>query len=150
MTDGNETQGYSGAPDGRATGGGREQGNGGQLRLQGWSRHRRIVILRRRVERSLALTEHDDAGQLRLSFAEIDDGREVWEYAVLVTSLDRRDISAYDKPEINTKDTRGGGEIASGNCRESCATPRLNSSALTCHWHNGHDNSVGRALVILD
>jgi len=55
------------------------------LRLQGWRRHRRIVILRRRLERSLALTQHDDAGQLRLSFAEIDDGREVWEYAVLVT-----------------------------------------------------------------
>jgi hypothetical protein len=68
--------------------GGRWQGKDGQLRLQGWSRHRRIVILRRRLERSLALTERDDAGQLRLSFAEIDDGREVWEYAVLVTSLD--------------------------------------------------------------
>ncbi len=43
----------------------RWQGKDGQLRLQGWSRHRRIVILRRRVERSLALTERDDAGQLR-------------------------------------------------------------------------------------
>jgi hypothetical protein len=108
MRDGNETQGYSGAPDGRATGGGREQGKDGQLRLQGWSRHRRIVILRRRVERSLALTEHDDAGHLRLSFAEIDDGREVWEYAVLVTSLDRRRISAYDKPR-STRRTREAG-----------------------------------------
>jgi hypothetical protein len=64
------------------------QGKDGQLRLQGWSRHRRIVILRRRLERSLALTEHDAKGQLRLGFAEIDDGRDVWEYAVLVTSLD--------------------------------------------------------------
>ena len=44
--------------------------------------------MRRRLERSLALAERDDAGQLRLSFAEIDDGNEVWEYAVLVTSLD--------------------------------------------------------------
>jgi hypothetical protein len=61
--------------------------------FKGWSRHRRIVILRRRVERPLALTEHDDAGQLRLSFAEIDDGREVWEYAVLVTSLDSEILS---------------------------------------------------------
>jgi hypothetical protein len=61
------------------------QGKDGQLRLQGWGRHRRIVILRRRIERSLALTDHDADGQLRLGFAEIDDGREVWEYAVLVT-----------------------------------------------------------------
>jgi len=64
------------------------QGKDGQLRLQGWSRHRRIVIMRRRTERSLALSEHDAKGQLRLGFAEIDEGRDVWEYAVLVTSLD--------------------------------------------------------------
>ena len=70
------------------TAGGRWQGKDSQLRLEGWSRHRRIVILRRRLERPLALTERDDAGQLRLSFAEIEDGREVWEYVVLVTSLD--------------------------------------------------------------
>jgi hypothetical protein len=66
----------------------RWQGKNGQLRLEGRSRHRRIVILRRRLEHSLALAERDDAGQLRLSFAEIDDGAEVWEFAVLVTSLD--------------------------------------------------------------
>jgi hypothetical protein len=29
-------------------------------------------------ERSSALTERDVDGQLRLGFAEIDDGREVW------------------------------------------------------------------------
>jgi len=63
------------------------QGKGGALRLLGWSRQRRVVMLRRRVQRSLALTERDAAGQLMLGFAEIDGGREVWEYAVLVTSL---------------------------------------------------------------
>jgi Transposase DDE domain len=41
----------------------------------------------------LALTERDAGGQLRLGFAEIDDGREVWEYAVLVTSLDSEIVS---------------------------------------------------------
>jgi DDE family transposase len=71
----------------------RWQGKDGRLRLEGWSRHRRIVILRRRLERSLALAERDDAGQLRLSFAEVDDGGEVWEYAVLVTSLDSEILS---------------------------------------------------------
>jgi hypothetical protein len=63
------------------------QGKDGTLRLIGWSRTRRMVMLRRRVARSLALTERDASGQLRLGFAEIDGGREVWEYAVLVTSL---------------------------------------------------------------
>jgi hypothetical protein len=61
-----------------------------QLRLDGRSRYRRIVTLRRRLERSLALSERDDAGQLKLSFAEIDEGGEVWGYAVLVTSLDSK------------------------------------------------------------
>jgi hypothetical protein len=73
--------------------GARWQGKDGRLQLDGWSRHRRIVILRRRTERSLALTERDGDGQLRLGFAEIDDGREVWEYAVLVTSLDSEILS---------------------------------------------------------
>jgi hypothetical protein len=63
------------------------QGKDGELRLLGWGRQRRVVILRRRVQRSLALTEHDASGQLMLGFAEIDGAREVWEYAVLVTSL---------------------------------------------------------------
>jgi Transposase DDE domain group 1 len=62
-------------------------GKDSKLRLEGWSRHRRIVILRRRTERSLAVSDKDESGQLRLSFAAIDGGGEVWEYAVLVTSL---------------------------------------------------------------
>jgi hypothetical protein len=63
------------------------------LRLEGWSRQRRIVIFQRRLERSVALAERDDVGQLRLSFAEVDDGGEVWEYAVLLTSLDSEILS---------------------------------------------------------
>jgi hypothetical protein len=73
--------------------GARWQGKDGRLRLEGWSRHRRIVILRRRAERSLALTQEDASGQLRLGFAEIEEGREIWEYAVLVTSLDSEVLS---------------------------------------------------------
>jgi hypothetical protein len=63
------------------------QGKDAELRLLGSGRHRRVVILRRRVERGLALSERDAGGQLVLGFVEIDGGREVWEYAVLVTSL---------------------------------------------------------------
>ena len=73
--------------------GARWQGKDGRLRLEGWSRYRRIVMLRRRIERELALSERDDDGQLRLGFAEIDEGREVFEYAVLVTSLDDEILS---------------------------------------------------------
>jgi len=37
------------------------------------------VILRRRIERELTLSERDGDGQLRLGFAEIDEAREVFE-----------------------------------------------------------------------
>src|ERR1700683_627255 len=63
------------------------------LRLGGWSRDRRIVILRRGTEHSLAMTERDADGQFAAGFAEIDEGRELWEYAVLVTSLDSEILS---------------------------------------------------------
>src|SRR3974377_816159 len=59
-----------------------------RLQLSGWSRARRVVLLRRRIKEQLAHNYRDDiTGQLRLSFAEIDKG-EVYEYAALVTSLD--------------------------------------------------------------
>jgi hypothetical protein len=45
------------------------------LRLEGWSRQRRIVMLLRRLERSVALAERDDVGQLWLSFAEVESAR---------------------------------------------------------------------------
>jgi hypothetical protein len=62
------------------------QGKETSLRLSGWSRQRRIVLLRRKLARDLVTTEHTNPTQLRLGFAEI--GQAVWEYAALVTSLD--------------------------------------------------------------
>ena len=54
----------------------------------GWSRQRRVVLLRRKFNRPLALLDRTDPGQPLLGFAEVLGGkREVWEYAALVTSL---------------------------------------------------------------
>jgi hypothetical protein len=53
----------------------------------GWSRARRAVVLRRRVQRDLAVVHARDPQQLRLSFAEVGDEVSVCEYAVLVTAL---------------------------------------------------------------
>ena len=58
------------------------------LRLVGWSRDRRVVLLRRRLKDGVVAGRRDDAGQLQLGFAEIGAGTELYEYAVLVTSLD--------------------------------------------------------------
>jgi hypothetical protein len=53
----------------------------------GWSRQRRVVLLRRRLDRPLVLVDRTQPEQPLLSFAEIGPDREVWEYAALVTSL---------------------------------------------------------------
>ena len=58
-----------------------------ELRLQGWSRTRRVVVLRRRLPGTVALTRVDD-GQGDLFWADAPPGTKVWEFAVLATSLD--------------------------------------------------------------
>lgn len=57
-------------------------------RLLGWSRERRVVLLRRRLARELAIVEPED-GQLQLSFVDVTvgDKQEIYEYAVLVTTV---------------------------------------------------------------
>jgi len=63
------------------------QGKEETLRLVGWSRQRRVVILRRRLKDGAVATRRDDCNQLRLGFEEIGPDTNVYEYAVLVTSL---------------------------------------------------------------
>lgn len=64
------------------------QGQSIQLRLDGWGRQRRVVLLRRKLEGSLAISEQDANGQQLLSFATVDKRKQVWEYGALVTSTD--------------------------------------------------------------
>lgn len=58
-----------------------------ELQLHGWSRKRRVVIVRQRVRQSLARERRDERGQMRLAFAEpsVLEADRLWEYAVLVT-----------------------------------------------------------------
>ena len=64
------------------------QGIDHTLKLTGWAKARRVVLLRRRVEGERALRRDEDPAQLRLSFATVESGGEVFEHAALVTSLD--------------------------------------------------------------
>jgi len=64
------------------------QGQSIQLRLDGWGRQRRVVLLRRKLEGTLAISEPDANGQHLLSFATVDARKQVWEYGALVTSTD--------------------------------------------------------------
>jgi hypothetical protein len=64
------------------------QGKETSLRLHGWSRHRRIVLLRRKLARDIAISDRSNPSQPLLSFGEVEADKELWEYAALVTSLD--------------------------------------------------------------
>ena len=64
------------------------EGQSIQLRLKGWSRQRRVVLMRRKLAGTPAVSEEDANGQRRLGFATIDDRQKVWEFSALVTSLD--------------------------------------------------------------
>jgi hypothetical protein len=61
------------------------EGGEDTLRLSGWSRARRVVVLRRPLTGELLMTETDDE-QARLAFIESDVPTKRYEYAVLVTS----------------------------------------------------------------
>jgi hypothetical protein len=64
------------------------QGHEAQLRLQGWGRSRRVVMLRRRVPETLVVTVSRTDGQGDLFWTGARPGAEIWEFAVLVTSLE--------------------------------------------------------------
>jgi hypothetical protein len=68
------------------------QGREDTLRLEGWSRQRKVIILRRRLREGLAVAGQDNEGQLALGFVEIGPGADVYEYGVLVTSLAEKEV----------------------------------------------------------
>jgi hypothetical protein len=63
-----------------------------ELRLSGWSKARRVVVLRRRIKHDVAVTARNDDGQLVLALPHdsAEDSAQLWEYTVLVTN------AAYD------------------------------------------------------
>ena len=54
-----------------------------ELQLTGWSRARSVVILRRRLRETLAVSDEDKTSQRVFSgMAELKRGRDLYEYAV--------------------------------------------------------------------
>ena len=64
------------------------QGKETALRLQGWSRQRRIILLRRKLAANPAVSDRANPAQPLLGFTEVGPDSELWEYAALVTSLE--------------------------------------------------------------
>jgi len=58
-----------------------------QLQLHGWSKRRRVVIVRQRIKGGIARERRVDGKQLRLDLAgpSVHEGERLWEYAVMVT-----------------------------------------------------------------
>lgn len=64
------------------------EGQEAQLRLVGWEKERRVIVLRKQVSTEVvALSENSTTQQVEMSFAEVNGKMRVYEYAVLVTSL---------------------------------------------------------------
>jgi hypothetical protein len=66
------------------------QGRDTLLRLQGWGRQRRVVLLRRKLKREhgLAMGADGRSALPLLGFMELGPDQPVWEYAALVTSVE--------------------------------------------------------------
>jgi hypothetical protein len=60
------------------------------LKLDGWSRERRVIVVRRRVREGLAREQGGGRDQLRLAFADdaVLEAARMWEFTVLVTDVD--------------------------------------------------------------
>lgn len=58
-----------------------------ELRLAGWSKKRRVIVLRRELKGKLALAAEADSGQLQFAFIETLGRVKKYEYAVLITDL---------------------------------------------------------------
>ena len=60
-----------------------------QLQLHGWSKKRRVVVVRQRIRGGIARERRVDGQQLRLDLAgpSVHKGERPWEYAVMVTDV---------------------------------------------------------------
>ena len=124
----------------------REAGQGWEgaettLRLVGWGRARRAIVLRRRVKGDLAVVDHGDPNQLRLGLAELNQEVSVYEYAVLITSLPQeiltlaqwyRDRADAENPFDELKNHWGWGGFTTRDLKRCRFMARL--TALTYNW----------------
>ena len=112
-----------------------------RLRLVGWGRARRTIVLRRQVKADLAVVDQGDPEQMYLSFATLTEDTLVYEYAVLVTSLTGeiltlaqlyRDRADSENPFDELKNHWGWGGFTTQDLKRCRLMARL--TALTYNW----------------
>jgi len=116
-------------------------GHEAKLRLEGWSRSRRVVMLRRRLPKTLAVTVAGEDGQGDLFWTDTKRDAAVWEFAVLVTSLDLeirslaqlyRDRGDSENPFDELKNQWGWAGFTTADINRCQIMARL--IALTYNW----------------
>jgi hypothetical protein len=118
------------------------QGAEAKLRLSGWSRERRVIVMRRRIKKELAVVDQRNPQQLQLGFVELcDDAVSVYEYSVLVTSLDAemltvaqlyRDRGNSENPFDELKNHWGWGGFTTQDLKRCRFMARI--TALVYNW----------------
>ena len=118
------------------------EGAESRLKLTGWSRERRVIVLRRPLAGEVALVE-DGPVQLQLSFIEGPETMKRYEYAVLVTSLSAEILSVAqlyrDRADCENcfdelKNQWGWGGFTTKDLKRCRLTSRL--VALVYNWWN--------------
>ncbi|MFO1083105.1 MAG: transposase [Reyranellaceae bacterium] len=69
------------------------QGKEAWLKLHGWNRARRVILLRQRLKGAVSAVRNE-RGQLALGFANVEAAEPVWEHGALATSL-REEILSF-------------------------------------------------------
>jgi hypothetical protein len=117
------------------------QGAEAELRLSGWSRGRRVIVTRRRIKKDLAVVDQRHPEQIQLRFAELCDEVSVYEYSVLVTSLDAeiltlaqlyRDRGNAENPFDELKNHWGWGGFTTQDLKRCRFMARV--TALVYNW----------------
>jgi hypothetical protein len=101
-----------------------------QLQLHGWSKKRRVVIVRQRIRGGIARERRVDGKQLRLDLAgpSVHEGDRLWEYAVMVTDV-AYPIEAIGQLYRDRADCENGFDELKNQWGMSGLSPRRTSTA---------------------
>jgi hypothetical protein len=124
------------------------------LRLSGWSKARRVVVLRRRIKNDIALTrkkrgQHEANEQLVLALPhdEVQDNAQVWEYTVLATNA-TYDIAAIGQLYRDRCDCENGFDELKNQGREGAPSWPLGWGGFTTQdMHRSQVTARAVALV---
>lgn len=70
------------------------QGSSGEIKLMGWEKSRRVIVLRRKIKKEVGVVKKNAlSGQTTFQFSDMGDDVNAYEYAALVTNMDAEIIT---------------------------------------------------------